>query len=223
MVVVDPQIFARTERLLLRPLRLEDAEDVLLMRKHPEVMKHTSLLPSDDLEGTKAWIQGCHQVECNWNFAIVLLAPHEGPHVIGLIGAVRAPEIGYMFNAEYWGRGYATEALEAFMPLFFEHYSGRDIADYVSEDYGLGTYNGKANNGRVEGDGRNNRNRLAPRYDFAEAHTDTELAASQNVLTKVGFKLHEKRENDFDNPVLGMRSTYIYRMYRAAAEAKPPR
>lgn len=140
-----------------------------------------------------------------------------------MIGAVRAPEIGYMFNAEYWGRGYATEALEAFMPLFFEHYSGRDIADYVSEDYGLGTYNGKANNGRVEGDGRNNRNRLAPRYDFAEAHTDTELAASQNVLTKVGFKLHEKRENDFDNPVLGMRSTYIYRMYRAAAEAKPPR
>jgi hypothetical protein len=58
MVVVDPQIFARTERLLLRPLRLEDAEDVLLMRKHPEVMKHTSLLPSDDLEGAKAWIQG---------------------------------------------------------------------------------------------------------------------------------------------------------------------
>ncbi|KAI4939070.1 uncharacterized protein J4E92_000352 [Alternaria infectoria] len=223
MVVVDPQIFARTQRLLLRPLRLEDAEDVLLMRKHPEVMKHTSLLPSDDLEGTKAWIQGCHQVEGNWNFAIVLLAPHEGPHVIGLIGAVRAPEIGYMFNAEYWGRGYATEALEAFMPLFFEHYSGRDIADYVSEDYGQGTYNGKANNGLIEGDWRNNRSRLAPRYDFAEAHTDTELAASQNVLTKVGFKLHEKRENDFDNPVLGMRSTYIYRMYRAAAEAKPPR
>ena len=50
--------FVLLQRLLLRPLRLEDAEDVLLMRKHPEVMKHTSLLPSDDLEGTKAWIQG---------------------------------------------------------------------------------------------------------------------------------------------------------------------
>jgi RimJ/RimL family protein N-acetyltransferase len=44
MVVVDPHIVAKTERLLLRPLKLEDAEDVVLMRKHPEVMKHTSVL-----------------------------------------------------------------------------------------------------------------------------------------------------------------------------------
>jgi RimJ/RimL family protein N-acetyltransferase len=57
-VVVDPKMFARTERLLLRPLRLEDAEDVVLMRKDPEVMKHTSILPSDDLENTRNWIQG---------------------------------------------------------------------------------------------------------------------------------------------------------------------
>lgn len=41
MVIVDPCIVAKTERLLLRPLKLEDAEDVVLMRKHPEVMKHT--------------------------------------------------------------------------------------------------------------------------------------------------------------------------------------
>jgi RimJ/RimL family protein N-acetyltransferase len=58
MVVVDPKISARTERLLLRPLRLEDAEDVVLMRKHPEVMMHTSILPSDDIEKTRDWVQG---------------------------------------------------------------------------------------------------------------------------------------------------------------------
>ena len=44
MVVVDPHIVAKTERLLLRPLKLEDAEDVVLMRKHPEVMKHTYVI-----------------------------------------------------------------------------------------------------------------------------------------------------------------------------------
>lgn len=58
MVVVDPSIVAVTERLFLRPLRLEDADDVFLMRKDPEVMKHTSLRPSNDLEATKAWVQG---------------------------------------------------------------------------------------------------------------------------------------------------------------------
>lgn len=44
MVVVDSNIFVKTERLLLRPLKLEDAEDVLLMRKDPEVMKHTYVI-----------------------------------------------------------------------------------------------------------------------------------------------------------------------------------
>jgi RimJ/RimL family protein N-acetyltransferase len=29
-----------------------------------------------------------------------------------------------MLNTEYWGKGYATEGLKAFLPLFFEHFSG---------------------------------------------------------------------------------------------------
>jgi hypothetical protein len=41
MVVVDPKYVARTERLLIRPLVMQDAEDVLLMRSNAEVMKHT--------------------------------------------------------------------------------------------------------------------------------------------------------------------------------------
>jgi hypothetical protein len=41
MVVVDANIVARTERLFIRPLTIDDAADVVLMRKHPEVMKHT--------------------------------------------------------------------------------------------------------------------------------------------------------------------------------------
>jgi RimJ/RimL family protein N-acetyltransferase len=40
MVVVDSKYVVKTERLLLRPLKLEDAEDVVLLRKDPEVMKH---------------------------------------------------------------------------------------------------------------------------------------------------------------------------------------
>jgi RimJ/RimL family protein N-acetyltransferase len=97
-----------------------------------------------------------------------------------MIGAVRAPEVGYMLNASYWGRGYATEALRGFMPLFFDLFSG----------------------GEHE------------RYEYAVALTDTELVSSQNVLSKVGFRLHETKEKDFDNPVLGLRDTLVYRMLR---------
>jgi RimJ/RimL family protein N-acetyltransferase len=124
--------------------------------------------------------------ENNWNFSIELLHPTTSPRVIGLIGAVRAPEIGYMFNASYWGQGYATEALCAFIPLFFQHYSGHD--------------------GEL--------------YGYAEALTDPELVSSQNVLLKAGFALYERREKDFDNPVLGIRDTLVYRLDRSEAEAK---
>jgi RimJ/RimL family protein N-acetyltransferase len=41
MVIVEAKWVARTERLRLRPLSLDDAEDVVLMRRDPEVMKHT--------------------------------------------------------------------------------------------------------------------------------------------------------------------------------------
>jgi RimJ/RimL family protein N-acetyltransferase len=207
MVVVNPKYVARTERLLIRPLKLEDAEDVVLMRRDSKVMMHTPLLPCDDLEKTKEWIQGCHDrgvfhdnlllamylissSDNNWNFAVELntssslnpstvTIPHQPvPRVIGLIGAVRAPEIGYMFNSSYWGKGYATEALRGFMPMFFEHY--QDTA-------------------------------------YAEALADTELLSSQSVLLKAGFKLHERRDKDFENPVLGLRDTLVFRMYRPAS------
>lgn len=67
MVIVDPSISVKTERLLLRPLKIQDADDVLLMRRHPEVMMHTSMSPSDDIETTKAWIRG---VRFSFSFAL---------------------------------------------------------------------------------------------------------------------------------------------------------
>lgn len=41
MVVIDSRIVAKTERLLLRPLALSDADDVVLMRSDKNVMMHT--------------------------------------------------------------------------------------------------------------------------------------------------------------------------------------
>jgi RimJ/RimL family protein N-acetyltransferase len=214
MVVVDPVYVARTERLLIRPLKLDDAEDVLLMRKHPEVMLHTCVAPNSFKDPSDNTLDPSYPLmifkrrktgykaamtkvrpqlnhppstnlklttpDNNWNFAIELLRTTSPPRVVGLIGAVRAPEIGYMLNANHWGKGYATEALRAFMPLFFKHYSD-DEGEY---------------------------------YKYAEALVDTKLISSQTVLAKAGFKLHEKRDKDFENPVLGLRDTLVYRMQR---------
>lgn len=95
MVVVGPNVFAKTERLLLRPLKLDDAEDVVLMRKDPEVMKHTyvihkkclrrftyqssPLLPNDDLECTKEWIRGTLRLHTVTVLGSTLLMPNRMP------------------------------------------------------------------------------------------------------------------------------------------------
>jgi RimJ/RimL family protein N-acetyltransferase len=124
-----------------------------------------------------------------------------------------------MFNASYWGKGYATEALHAFMPLFFAHYNGRQLATYEPSDFINGETHGSAGGDkRGENGCTNSGERTAPRYDYAEAHTDTELVASHNVLRKVGFRVQEKREKDFENPVLGVRDTLIFRMIRPDAK-----
>jgi RimJ/RimL family protein N-acetyltransferase len=40
--------------------------------------------------------------------------------VIGKAGCWRLPEIGYILHPDYWGRGFAREALEAIIPRMFE-------------------------------------------------------------------------------------------------------
>lgn len=101
------------------------------------------------------------------------------------MGAIRIPEVGYMFHVDEWGKGYATEALKAFLDLFFDYFSGGE----------------------------------QPRYEYAEAHTDTEHVPSQSVLLKCGFEFVELREKNFQNPVLGLRDTMVYRKYRPGSKA----
>lgn len=87
-----------------------------------------------------------------------------------------------MLHNSAWGKGYATEALLAFLPLFFAHFD---------------------------------------EFEYAEAHTDDDHVGSHNVLQKAGFTVFERREKDFENPVLGWTSTIVWRMYRGDAGSRP--
>ncbi|KAK0734938.1 GNAT domain-containing protein [Lasiosphaeria miniovina] len=110
-----------TDRLILRPLSPDDLDAMHVLRTQPEVMAWTSANRIDrDVAETQERLDPFLPPNDSktYNFAICLRATGELIGVGGchkLENAFGWPEIGYMFRREHWGKGLATEFLNAFL------------------------------------------------------------------------------------------------------------
>ncbi len=133
-----------TERLLLRPFREEDAQDVMEYLGEPAVNCFASMRLFSLAEAQAEMRKRAQETE--YCFAITL---KEGGKVIGEIDAY--PEQGdahsedssrdtfspcWMLNEDYQGMGYAYEAALAFFDYLFREKGARRIYAYT-EDYNL--------------------------------------------------------------------------------------
>ena len=134
-----------TERLILRPFRENDAEDVYEYLKEPAVNCFASMKLNSIDEAKKEMKRRVDETE--YYFAITLKASGK---VIGEIDAY--PEAGephsdknsvrdtfspcWMLNTDYQGEGYAFEAAYAFFDYLFNKKGARRIYAYT-EDYNL--------------------------------------------------------------------------------------
>lgn len=105
-----------TERLILRPITLDDAEAVFSWTSDPRVSKFMSYPTSKDISETISWIKSTFEDEVEWNWAFVLKNENrvigtgsigEDNHMQGYWG------IGYNIHYDYWHKGYCTEAMKA--------------------------------------------------------------------------------------------------------------
>lgn len=114
-----------TERLVLRPFRHGDEQDVLAYRSREDVVRY---MPTDPLgeDAAEAFITerlAATQIAAD-NDLIILAVEHEG-RVIGDVVikaglmADRQAEVGWVFNPDYQGRGLATEAARELLALAF--------------------------------------------------------------------------------------------------------
>ncbi|KAI2603479.1 acyl-CoA N-acyltransferase [Hypoxylon fragiforme] len=116
----------RTERLVIRPLQENDLQALHELRSQPEAMTGTSLgRPDRDIEESRAALQGFlppHDSD-TFLFGVFLAATGEligegGVHNLAS-SPYSWPEIGYKFRKEFWGKGYATEFLQAFLAVWW--------------------------------------------------------------------------------------------------------
>ena len=113
----------KTDRLTIRPLRMEDAPRVQELAGAREVALNTLLIPHPYAVGAaEEWIASQAvklQEENSLNLAI------DDGDLVGAIGLQikkdhNHAEIGYWIGVPYWGRGYATEAVGAMIRYGFE-------------------------------------------------------------------------------------------------------
>lgn len=104
-----------TDRLVLRPARMDDLHALHAVFTRPEAMTWWSSPPHETLEQTREWLESmiAHQ-----HSGLDFLIEHDG-QVIGKAGFWRAPEIGYILHPGYWGQGLGREAVVAVLDRLF--------------------------------------------------------------------------------------------------------
>jgi RimJ/RimL family protein N-acetyltransferase len=117
----------RTERLLLRSFRAEDLDDFHARRNDPEVARYQNWslpFPREKAQQivTDLVAMDGPQVDEWWMALIVDPATDQpvGDLAVHLSWQGHTAEVGYTLARSQWGRGYATEALDALLQYLFE-------------------------------------------------------------------------------------------------------
>ncbi|HEX8599370.1 MAG TPA: GNAT family protein [Chloroflexia bacterium] len=116
-----------TERLVLRKLRMEDAEDMFEYGRDQEIAFRGLWPPLQSLEESRADLAEAQEGYAAGSEISWAIEHREDRRMIGRIGLGpysrmnRRAEIGYAMNRSYWGRGLATEAVRGVLGFAFRN------------------------------------------------------------------------------------------------------
>lgn len=105
----------QTARLLLRPARMSDLDDLHAIMSDPAVMRFWSTEAHRDRAETERFLAAMvGEAHRGLDFMLEV----DG-RIIGKAGAWSTPEIGFLLSREHWGRGLMDEALRAVITHLF--------------------------------------------------------------------------------------------------------
>lgn len=120
-----PENALETERLILRPIKLEDADRIYeCWAKDPQVTEYMTWNPHQDVEVTRQlvdlWVKA-YRDPATVRYGITL---KDGGDLIGMVDVPAwhsgVPELGYVLGKDYWSHGYMTEAVKAVTEYLFK-------------------------------------------------------------------------------------------------------
>lgn len=144
-------LLLETDRLLLRPLELSDADDMFAMDNNPAVHKYLWQKPFEDIEESIKIIEYVrNQYEANniGRFATIIKQTGEFIGWTGIKyiddhienGNSNFYDYGYRLNEKFWGKGYATEASIAWLDYGFNQMNIDKMNAYTHSQNGASNY-----------------------------------------------------------------------------------
>jgi [ribosomal protein S5]-alanine N-acetyltransferase len=155
-------LIIETERLILRPFELSDAEALFEMDKNPEVHNYLWQKPVTDIQEVYDYIEMVQKQYLELGIGRFSTMLKETGELIGWTGIkfvndhiengnTNFYDYGYRLNEKFWNKGYATEASIAWLKYGFE----------------------------------------TMKIDKMNAYTHFENGASNHILEKIGMKFME--------------------------------
>jgi len=109
-----------SERLVMRPQRVEDAEALHLAYRDADLMRFWSSAPHASVEQTRAYLTA-RTGQSPWRGWVMTL-PGDDTAIGTLAAGEKRPgvvEIGYLLARPYWAQGYAREGVSRLLDLLF--------------------------------------------------------------------------------------------------------
>jgi RimJ/RimL family protein N-acetyltransferase len=129
-----------TERLILRPWTLEDFDDFAAMCADPQVMR---FLAEDGKPLTRfgAW-RAMAGIVGHWTlrgFGLFAVVERETGAFVGRVGPWEPEgwpdfEIGWALRSQFWGRGYAAEAVTRCIDQAFTEFDRSHLSSFILPD-----------------------------------------------------------------------------------------
>lgn len=130
------KVILETERLILREITADDFDDLLEIWSDQEAMR---FFPRTlDRQAMVEWIERNQKRYEQYGHGLWAVVPKDGQKFAGDCGlivqevdGIEELEVGYHFNKNYWGRGFATEAARGCIDYAFNRLCRRRIISMI--------------------------------------------------------------------------------------------